>query len=35
MSTNNQLVVFGLKNQRYALPIQNVSEIIRIVVMEA
>jgi len=26
---NDQLVVFGLNNQRYALPINNVSEIIR------
>lgn len=29
MGTDSQLVVFGLNNQRYALPIQNVSEIIR------
>lgn len=29
MVTNEQLVVFGLNNQRYALPINNVSEIIR------
>ncbi len=29
MTTNSQLVVFGLSNQRYALPIHNVSEIIR------
>lgn len=29
MVTNDQLVVFGLNNQRYALPINNVSEIIR------
>jgi len=29
MTTNGQLIVFGLDNQRYALPIHNVSEIIR------
>lgn len=29
MVANDQLVVFGLNNQRYALPINNVSEIIR------
>jgi len=29
MGTNSQLVVFGLNNQRYALPIHHVSEIIR------
>ena len=30
MDTNNQIVVMGLKDQKYALPISNVSEIIRI-----
>ena len=30
MDTNNQIVVMGLKDQKYALPINNVSEIIRI-----
>ncbi len=31
MSTGGQLVVFGLNNQKYALPIEHVSEIIRMV----
>jgi len=30
LDTNNQIVVMGLKDQKYALPISNVSEIIRI-----
>jgi len=30
LDTNNQIVVMGLKDQKYALPINNVSEIIRI-----
>lgn len=31
MSSGGQLVVFGLNNQKYALPIDHVSEIIRMV----
>ena len=30
MGTNNQIVVMGLKAQKYALPINNISEIIRV-----
>ncbi|MTI84283.1 MAG: purine-binding chemotaxis protein CheW [Firmicutes bacterium] len=30
MGTNNQIVIMSLNDQRYALPINNVSEIIRV-----